>query len=406
MKILFISQYFYPEPFSNQDLAQALVNNGHDVDVVCCVPNYPEGRFYPGYSNRANRTEKWNGVNVFRARTVARGATPIRLALNYLSYPVFSLFSIWRMHRRGHDVSFTSMPSPIFQALVAIGIKIWRGVPAVYWVQDIWPESLLDTLKIRSPFVYSILRSFCGWIYRQADCVLVQSEAFRLKLVSMGVDNAKIVFFPNSSPIQFSSGTPSAATDELIALARPCQLRLVFAGNVGESQNLDVLVKAALFLQDIDLQWLIVGSGRDLARLKSAVIEAGLSSRFLFTGRLDIEHMPYIYSLADAMLLPLKDTSIFRLTVPYKLQSYLAAGKPVIGSIGGETKRIIELGAFGYCAEPDDAQDLALLIRQFAALTPARREEMGLSARIYFDENFSPEKVYRILENALSDCSK
>src|SRR6478736_8051854 len=153
MKILFISQYFHPEPFSNGDLARTLVKRGHDVDVICCVPNYPEGRFYPGYDNSTRRSETWEGVRITRTRTAARGKTAARLALNYLTFPPSALFAWWRGRFGRHDVTFTSMPSPIFQALVAAAIRAVRGTPAVYWVQDIWPESLINAVGLRNRFL-------------------------------------------------------------------------------------------------------------------------------------------------------------------------------------------------------------------------------------------------------------
>ena len=320
--------------------------------------------------------------------------------LNYLTFPVTATYSMLTRRGKRPDVSFTSMPSPIFQALVAVAASVTRGVPSVYWVQDIWPDSLINTLNIRNHILRRVLATFCGWLYRRATIVMVQSEAFRPKLEAMGVPADKIMFLPNSSPETFQ--TPRADDEDASVDLPPAALRLMFAGNVGESQNVDVFVKAAKLIPDeLDVQWVIVGDGRDLARIRSVVETAGLNDRFVFTGRQPMESMPHYYARADAMLLSLKDTEIFRLTVPFKLQSYLAVGKPVIGSIGGEARRIVEAAGAGYCVEPDDAAALAEAVAAFARLSPVERDGMSRNASAFYERWYASDKVHDMLENAL-----
>lgn len=170
MHIAFVTQYFYPEQFSNNSIASWLSSEGHDVDVFSCVPNYPGGTFFEGYSNRQRREEEWQGVHIHRTRTVARGESSIRLALNFLTYPIAAAFTMRRaLKGQKPDVSFVSMPSPLTQALAGLWLRFRKGTPCVYWVQDIWPESLLVTLGLKSPLVVRPLMALCGWIYRRAD---------------------------------------------------------------------------------------------------------------------------------------------------------------------------------------------------------------------------------------------
>jgi colanic acid biosynthesis glycosyl transferase WcaI len=407
MNILFISQYFHPEPFSNTEIARSLVARGHDVEVACCVPNYPEGVFYAGHSNKERRQEIWEGISILRARTVARGKRALTLMLNYLAYPVAALATIARHGRGSYSVSFTSMPSPIFQCIVAVVLK-WRcGVPAVYWVQDIWPESLFNTINIKSKFLRGPIRVLCAFLYRQADMVLIQSEAFRPALQAMGVDREKIGFFPNSAPDDFvpmSRATVDPAIAEFVPTA---SLQLMFAGNIGESQNLDVIIDAAARLRShMDIKWTLVGSGRDLDRVVKTVAQAGLEDTIIFAGRHPMSTMPAFYALADAMIISLKDTEIFRMTVPYKLQTYMSAGKPVIGSISGETKRIIEASGVGFCANAEDVDGLCSAVLKFAALRETQRAEMSQNARAYFAENYSASRVFDGLERQLLNVAK
>jgi colanic acid biosynthesis glycosyl transferase WcaI len=407
LNILFISQYFHPEPFSNNEIARSLVIRGHDVEVVCCVPNYPEGAFYPSHSNKARRRERWEGISILRARTVARGRGALTLLLNYVVYPVAALATIARHGRGSYSVSFTSMPSPIFQCIVAVAYKWFCGVPAVYWVQDIWPESLFNTINLKSRVLRGPIRSLCAFLYQQADFVLVQSEAFRPALEIMGVDSDKIGFLPNSAPDDFFPLSRASVDPVIAALVPKAPLQLMFAGNIGESQNLDVIIDAARRLRGrCAIQWTLVGSGRDFDRLVKVVGEARLEDIINFAGHHPISTMPAFYALADAMIISLKNTEIFRMTVPYKLQTYLSAGKPVIGSISGETKRIIEASDAGFCADAGDVEALCNSVLQFAALSEKQRAVMSQNARAYFVEHYSASRVFDVLEQQLLKLAK
>jgi glycosyltransferase involved in cell wall biosynthesis len=402
MNILFISQYFYPEPFSNNEIAQALVKRGHDVEVVCCVPNYPEGVFYEGYSNSSRRLEKWNGIRILRARTKARGKGRFSLLLNYLTYPLAALAMVAKNGTMRYSISFTSMPSPIFQCIVALVLKKFRGVPAVFWVQDIWPESLIDTIGLKNRLVKSLLTKFCSYLYRSADVVLIQSEAFRARLEKMGVSSAQINFFPNTAPDEFVPLAKSEVDPAILSLLPETPLRLMFAGNIGESQNLDLILNAAAKLRQYhSIQWVIVGNGRDLERIRQRVTSAEIDDVIKLVGRYPTDKMPDFYALADAMIISLKDTEIFRLTVPYKLQTYMGAGKPVVGSISGETKRIIEQANMGYCAEAGDLEGFCDAVVQFALLSTKQRVDLSLNARDYFNTHYNADKVFGDLERKL-----
>lgn len=402
MRILFLSHYFYPEPFSNTDIARALVQRGHEVEVVCYVPNYPDGTFYPGYSNRERREEELDGIRIRRAWTIPRGNNRGTLLVNFLLFSFTALFTIWRRGVGNYDVSFTSMPSPIFQGVASIVMKKLRGVPAVWWVQDLWPESLLVTLGIRNSFVARLMRWICGFLYRRADLLLVQSEAFRPRLEALGVSPERISFFPNTAPDEFVVIASGQADPAINALFPPTQLRLMFAGNIGESQNLDIIVAAASRLRNIcDIQWVIVGSGRDAGRISKRVLDAGVEDLVVLTGRHPMNSMPHFYALADAMIVSLKDTEIFALTVPYKLQTYMSAGKPVIGSISGEARRIIEMANIGFCADANDLEGFCRAVQTFAALDSKSRAAMGSRARAWFEQHYAASSTFDRLEREL-----
>ncbi len=405
MRIVLISQYFYPEPFSNNAIARELVRRGHDVTAIPCVPNYPAGEFSEGYSNTDRREETWEGIRIFRAFTVARGRTKLRLALNYLVYPFAAAWTMWRKVKNRPDVSFVSMPSPLFQAIAGILLRWRTGTPCVYWVQDIWPESALFTLNIRNRVARSLLTALCGWIYRRADLILVQSEAFPPMITRFNVSPDKVRVFPNTAPDSYRPVNPDDAPDQA-ALVPKHGFRLMFAGNIGESQDFDTLIEAADRLRHReDLIWVIIGSGRDEARVRQAVATRKLEARFLFLGRRPEETMPYFFAHADALIVSLRDTPIFALTVPYKVQCYMACGKPIIASLNGEGARIINASGAGIAAPASNPQALASAIERMMDQSPEQRAAYGRASLDYFRKHYGQSIVYNLLEDSLADAA-
>lgn len=406
MKVLFLSQYFHPEPFSNTDIARELKARGHDVETVCCVPNYPSGNFYQGYSNRQRREDEFDGVVIHRAWTFARGQRAFTLALNYLIFPVSGTWTLFRKITKKPDVSFVSSLSPVFQAMPAIALRRVRGVPMVMWVQDIWPESLTDTIELKSSVANRLVSWLSGWIYRRADLVLVQSHAFTPMIERFGISSQKIRVLPNTAPAGFLPKKPTAGSTAG-QLVPQDGFRLMFAGNIGEAQDFDTLIEAAYLLKDrTELRWVIVGTGRDLDRVKILTVDRGVAHKFHFLGRFPSDEMPQFFAHADAMLVSLKDTKIFARTVPYKIQGYLACGKPIIASLNGEGPRILKEANAGFACQAQSPQDLAEAILKMLNSSEKERNKMGANGLAYFRKNYSPEKVYGDLEDWLSQTAK
>ncbi len=249
-----------------------------------------------------------------------------------------------------------------------------------------------------------ILNKICGWLYRRVDIMLVQSAAFHQMMTRFGIPSERIRVLPNTAPDGYQPYTAAEASK--FADRVPANgFRLMFAGNIGESQDFDTLIAAADILRDRDdLHWLIVGSGRDEARVRRLIEEKHLEARFTFLGRHPEEAMPKLFAHADAMLVSLKDIPIFALTVPYKVQCYMACGKPIIGSINGEGARIIDEAKAGLTANASKPAELASAIRQMMEMSSDERGRFAANARQYYEENFSTDKVYADLEKALEDA--
>lgn len=400
MKILFISQYFFPEQVSNNSLSEHLADSGNDIIVYTAVPNYPSGRFFDGYSNRSKREELWGKVRIWRAWTVPRGKGAFQLLVNYVVFPVAASIKVLFAKTRP-DVVFVSQLSPVFMVLPGIVQKWKTGSGLVYWVQDIWPESATYTLGLRNRLVVGLLNAICGWLYRRADIVMVQSAAFHDMIKRCGVPSERIRVLPNTAPAYYRPLTSAEAPD-YAAMIPQDGFRLMFAGNIGESQDFDTLVAAAALLRERrDLHWVIVGSGRDGERVRRLVAENSLEDRFHFLGRHPEEEMPKFFAHADAMLVSLKDIPIFSLTVPYKTQCYMACGKPIMASLNGEGARIVTESGAGIAVPASQPQALAAAIAAMMDAGPAQQQSYAANSRRYFEANYSADKVYGTLEKAL-----
>lgn len=406
LSIAFVAQYFFPEQFSNNAIVEDLVQRGHDVSVVTGVPNYGRETFFEGYSNRERRDESWRGARVHRARSVARGKSKLRLLFNYLTFPVTgSWTALWRLRNRP-DVIFTSLTSPVFQALPAIVLARRHRSPLVCWVQDIWPESAIYTLKLNNPLIVQPLTWISGWILRRADLVLVQSAAFPPMITRFGIPADRIRVLPNTAPAMFRPLTPERVPDRGLPWA-PSQFTVMFAGNIGESQNFDTILAAAEALRERkDLRWVVLGSGRDFDRVKARVAELEIEDRFLLLGRHPEETMPEFFAHADALLVSLKENDIFNLTVPYKVQCYMACQKPVLAALAGEGARVVTASRGGIAVAPGNVEALKSAVLSLMAMSPEERAKMGLAARAFYDAHYRRDLVYDKLESWLEEEAK
>jgi glycosyltransferase involved in cell wall biosynthesis len=402
LDILYLSQYFHPEQFLNNHIAAALAARGHKVEVVCCVPNYPSGQFYPGYDNRRRTEERWNGVDIHRVFTVPRGSSAVQLIANYLTYPLAASWRIMRLGRSRGAISFVSMPSPLFQALAGIFAKrVWK-IPTVYWVQDIWPDSAIITLGIRNRLAVRILEAVCGWIYRQADLVMVQSDGFHDSIARFGVPADRIVTLPNCAPDTFAPVAPDAVPARIRSLIPRGRRIVMFAGNIGESQDFDTVIDAvAAMPEDSNALLVVIGSGRDEQRVRARVAQEGLAHRFLFLGRHPESDMPAFFGCADVMLVSLRDEPIFSLTVPSKVQAYMACGKAMLASLAGEGARIIRESDGGIVVPPGSPAALADAMTKVASMSEHELSALGCRNRRIFQERYSLNSVVEQLVDQL-----
>lgn len=403
MNVLIVSQYFWPENFRISDLVQGLCQRGHRVTVLTGLPNYPEGRVFPGYGLFGKRREDYRGATVVRVPMLPRGkGGGLRLLLNYLSFAFFaSMLAPFRC-RGKYDVIFVYEPSPITVGLPALVLKKFKKAPIAFWVQDLWPESLSATGAVRARWALKLVERLVKFIYGGCDRVLVQSEAFIPSIEKLGVSRDRIAYFPNSAEDLYEPVTLPEDAPERIGL--PDGFRIMFAGNIGAAQDFGTILGAAERLKHYpEIHWLILGDGRMLPWVREQIEERGLGASVHLLGRYGVEAMPRYFSLADAMLVTLKKEPIFALTIPSKVQSYLACGRPVLAALDGEGARVVQEASAGVVAPAEDAEGLADAVLRMYQMEAGTREQFGLNGLRYFGANFERTMLLDRLEGWLRE---
>lgn len=401
MRILIVSQYFWPETFRINDLVKELVERGHNVSVLTGKPNYPQGKIYKGYGFFSHNRDEYFGAKIYRVPLIPRGkGTGMQLVFNYLSY-VVSASTFVAFNRKKYDVSLTFAISPITQMYPALLHKKLYGSRAYLWVQDLWPESVAAAGKMDSSSILKGLTKMVRSIYKKSDGVLVQSEAFIPSVLQKGVLPDKVHYIPNWAEDIFTKTVEKNSNKywEII----PKGFVVMFAGNMGEAQDFDSIVNAAERTRHIhDIKWVIVGDGRKREWVETEIKKRNLSDTFFLLGRYPLEEMPYFFSLADIMLLTLKDEHIFSLTIPSKVQSYLAFGKPIASMINGIGNKVINDANCGYTANAGNAEKLAENIIKAYNAPKETLVELGSNGRLYYMKEFDKgaiiDKLERVFE--------
>jgi len=399
LKILVVSQYFWPEQFRINDLVQGLKERGHDVTVLTGMPNYPGGKLFDGYSWWKKRHEQFDGVPVYRVPLfLRRQGRGWQLALNYLSFVLFGcLLAPWYFRKHDFDVIFVFEPSPFTVGLPAILMRRLKRAPLLFWVQDLWPESLSAAGAVRSPAILGQVGRMVRWMYQRCDRVLVQSEAFTEPAIQAGARADDIRYYPNWAESFYRPLARSEADTQGVML--PEGFRVLFAGNLGEAQSLDTIVAAAgLLKHEVAIQWVIVGDGRRGSWMRDEVKRQGLEQHVCFTGSFSAEAMPGFFAAADALLVTLKADEVFAQTIPSKVQSYMACGRPLVAALNGEGARIIQESGGGVAVAAGDAGALAAAVLELYNMSPDERTHMALSARAYYDSQFERDMLVERLE--------
>ncbi|MDP1532607.1 MAG: glycosyltransferase family 4 protein [Rubrivivax sp.] len=408
LRVLVLSQYFWPEDFRVNDLTAELAARGHEVTVLTGLPNYPGGEVYPAFRANPGQFTSYAGASVIRVPLLPRGKGRLQLVLNYLSFVISGLLlAPWKLRGQQFDAIFVFQTSPITSVLPALLLRHLKRAPLLLWVLDLWPDTLAAVGVLTSPRALGWVGQLVKFIYRRCDRVLVTSRGFVANVRSHGAAPGGIRYFPNWTERVFE-GLAQRLPDttpapELAAFADG--FNIMFAGNIGDAQDFPAVLDTAELLRDElpALRWLIVGDGRAAEMLRSEVARRQLDDCFVLLGRHPAERMPSFFRGASAMLVSLRRDPVFSLTIPGKVQSYLSAGLPLLGMLDGEGARLIEQAGAGLAVPAGDATALAGAVRRIMAMPAADRAAMGLRGSEYAAREFGRARLMTALEGWMAE---
>lgn len=396
MNIFIVSQYFYPESFRINDIATEWVKRGYDVTVLTGIPNYPMGKFFPGYSWSKKRTEEWNGIKIIRIPLIARGHSSIGMVLNYYSFVISGWF--WnRFNKVDADLVFSFETSPMTQVKVGCGYAKKHKVPHFLYVQDLWPENVETVTGIHNRLIIGPIDRMVDKIYKQTDKIFVTSPSFVEAVVNRKnpVDRKKVYYWPQYAE-EFYRPVDKHVYE---GIPEDDSFKVVFTGNIGTAQGLDILPKTAKLMKDDNVRFVVVGDGRYQSEFEKHIDECGVRDKFILLPRVQSTLIPNILAACDVGFISFNKTPLWEMTIPAKLQSYMACGMPIIASASGETKRIIEEAKCGICTEIGDADALADGIRTIINLD---RNDMSKNAREFFESHFDKTMLMDVMDQFLS----
>jgi glycosyltransferase involved in cell wall biosynthesis len=395
--ILVISQYFYPEQFRINDICSEWVKRGYKVTVLTGIPNYPQGKYYKGYGLFKKRKEKYKGIDIIRIPVCPRGNNLLILALNYLSFVISGFFWVL-LSKLKSDYVFVYEVSPMSQALPGIWYAKKRNIPCYIYVTDLWPESVEIVGGINNKYLLHLLNKMVDYIYKNCDRIFTSSKSFIKEINKRKVSLDKIEFWP-----QYAEDCYKPLSRDSVSVSeipRDNFFNIIFAGNIGGAQGLDILPKTAKILIDknVKVRFNIVGDGRYKENLIELVKKYKVEKMFNFVEKQPANRIPEFMSVCDASLICLGKSKIFAKTIPAKTQSCLACGIPVIVSADGEIQDIINESKAGICSNAGDEEDLAKKIEIITNTPKTELLQMSKNALKYYQKHFEKEAILKAID--------
>lgn len=398
MRILVVTQHFWPENFRINDIVEGFLQDGIAVDVLCGLPNYPKGEWFPGYSAAGPFEEEWHGARLYRCKEVPRrGNTSVNIFLNYVSWPWYAAHALHRLPG-GYNAVFCFNTSPVLMCWPAICYAKKHHIPFTNYVLDIWPENLYSVLNVKNKTLRAIAQGVSDALYKKADRLIAMSEPLQQRLCQRtGMPPQKIAVIPQYCEDFYAVPQPDAALQAQFG----GRFNLVFTGTFTPAQSLETVITA---VQDARsrgadmLHLLLVGDGMSRAALEAKVKELHAEDAVTFYGSVPATDIPKFTALADALIVCLSDSPDLGLTVPAKVASYMAAGKPVLASMDGAGNAAVA-AAGGLSSPACDAAALADNLLALTRMDAAQRAAMGQSAKEYYLAHYRRSELLRKLEH-------
>ncbi|MDF2946789.1 MAG: glycosyl transferase group 1 [Bacillales bacterium] len=390
--ILVVAQYFYPEQFRINDICTEWVNRGYKVTVLTGIPNYPQGKYYSGYGFFNKRKDVYNGIDIIRIPLIPRGNNSVMLVLNYLSF-VLSGF-IWKLFTQiKADYVFIYEVSPMTQALPGVWYAQKRNIPCYLYVTDLWPENVEIAAGIKNKHILNGIGAMVDYIYKRCDRIFTSSNSFINAINHRGVSLDKIEFWPQYAEDYYYQVDKSDTC--VPEIPQDDKLNIIFAGNIGFAQGLDILPEVASILKNnnINVRFNIVGDGRFKRNLIKMVLDRDLAEMFNFVEKVPATRISEFMAVCDATLISLAKSKVFSITLPAKTQSCLACGIPILVSADGEIQNVVNQAKAGICSNAGDAQGLADNIKLLVSMSATELLSMSDNALKYYKLTFDKNKL-------------
>ena len=402
-RILVVSQHYWPESFRVNDIVEGFIENGYDVEVLCGIPNYPAGQFFDGYGVFKNRRQVENGIKIRRCFEIKRGNNSnLRIFLNYISFPISSVFSLPYLMRQKYDKIFLFNTSPVMMAYAGILLGRWKKIESTMYVLDLWPENLYSVLNIKSRFLRGFAQRVSNWHYRKTDKLIANSRKLQSLLIErIGKDEDMVTYIPQFCEKVFEN----IVIDEDLVSQYSGSFNMVFTGNISPAQSFETVINAAGLLKDkgyADIKWIVVGDGMSKKWLEDEVSKAELDDCFVFTGRVPMNDIPKYTHIADVLFACLAKSEMLDATLPAKVFSYYAAGRPIVLTMDGEIQQIVAESEAGFVVDSGDSGGLADAVVSLYEMSAEERVAMGEAAKSYYFEHFerdlNMEKLMEFIE--------
>jgi len=397
MKILILSQYFWPENFKINNISEHLSKN-HYVEVLTSIPNYPYGNVFKNFRKKPNNFNFYKKIKIYRVPQITRGKGSVtRLCLNYISFFITSFLKSFFLKKK-YDLVFVFATSPIFVVLVGIFISKLNKSKTIIWVLDLWPEILKELKIIKSLLIIRIIKKIVKYVYLKSDIILAQSSSFRkiIKKELPANEKRKVFLFPSwADDIKIAAKKKSSKKNFL---------SILYVGNIGQAQNLENLIFATLMIKShVKLKWTIIGDGRKKEDFVSLVNKYSLQKYFNILPFINYKYLRKYFYSCDCCYLSLKAGKFLNSTIPAKLQTYMSIGKPILASISGEGKNIIKKANCGLVAPPNNYKLLAKNIMDLAQMSEEKLKKFGINSKLFYDNNFTQEKVLKRLDKIINN---
>lgn len=390
MKILVVTQYFYPENFRINQLCLDLKERGHEITVLTGKPNYPIGEYYKGYSFKGKEDEIWNDIPIIRVPLRARKKGSINLMLNYISFVYHANKKVKKI-KENFDLIYVFEVSPITVALPAIKLKKRLGIPVIMNVQDLWPENIIAVTGITNKLIIGCVNKLVNYIYKNCDLLLTASPSFVKRIQNRLINLEKVKYWPQYSVVTKEKGSNNLLDKD--------KINIVFTGNIGEAQGIDLAIESANILKNEPIHWHFIGDGRRKNQLEELSKKYHLENIVTFHGFKPENEIPKYLAGADVALLILKPDPVFEMTIPAKLQTYLSCGVPILGCVSGEGKRVILEANAGLVSDEISVSALVEVCKKFINLNDEKRKVFSENAFSYGEKHFNKEKLLKELEN-------